>query len=337
MRSALGRPQLPELDIYRAPSPIGIYHRTETAARQAPYKTFGAATARGSLLAHPTFFLLSGRSHPSMGNCQAAEAAAVLIQHPGEGRTERAYLALSAGAVMAANPGHYVAAVIATTPPPATGDAAAAASASAPVKHLKLLRPDDTLLLGRVYRLVSFEGTHARAPEVLREFSSKRHVKLSRVTIKAKDEDEEPKPAAKHRRRRRARGDISGGAANRKDSDRSLAKSQTHHSLHRPTTSRLMPPRIHSPFPSIQVMRQTEDVEPEPEPSPSGPGMEHGQTDDAATADLDAELEAMLPHAALTMEARASEHCRRVTNKKACHDSSRLGGSSRAQCRYLRG
>lgn len=91
-----------------------------------------------------------------MGNCQATEAAAVLIQHPGGGRTERAYWALSAGPVMAANPGHYVAAVIATTPPPA-GDAA---SASAPVKHLKLLRPDDTLLLGRVYRLVSFEGTH---------------------------------------------------------------------------------------------------------------------------------------------------------------------------------
>jgi hypothetical protein len=99
-----------------------------------------------------------------MGNCQAAEAAAVLIQHPGGGRTERAYWALSAGAVMAANPGHYVAAVIATTPPAAAGDA----SASAPVKHLKLLRPDDTLLLGRVYRLVSFEGTvvllHPLAP-----------------------------------------------------------------------------------------------------------------------------------------------------------------------------
>nr|CAB3496775.1 unnamed protein product [Digitaria exilis] len=200
-----------------------------------------------------------------MGNCQAAEAAAVLIQHPGEGRTERAYWALSAGAVMADNPGHYVAAVIATTPPPATGDAAAAASASAPVKHLKLLRPDDTLLLGRVYRLVSFE-------EVLREFSSKRHVKLSRVTIRAKDDDEEPKPAAKHRRRRRrASGDSSRCGGERKDSDRSLAK----------------------------VMRQTEDVEPEPEPSPSGPGTEHGQTDDAATADLDPELEAMLPHAAL--------------------------------------
>jgi hypothetical protein len=94
-----------------------------------------------------------------MGNCQAAEAeaATVLIQHPGGGGTERAYWALSAETVMAANPGHYVAAVI-TTAQPDAGDGAAT-SAAAPVKHLKLLRPDDTLLLGRVYRLVSFEGT----------------------------------------------------------------------------------------------------------------------------------------------------------------------------------
>ena len=98
-----------------------------------------------------------------MGNCQcqAVEVATVLIQHPGGGRTERAYWALSAAAVMAANPGHYVAAVITTTAPqPAAGDGAAASSAPATVKHLKLLRPDDTLLLGRVYRLVSFEGTY---------------------------------------------------------------------------------------------------------------------------------------------------------------------------------
>ncbi|RCV46070.1 hypothetical protein SETIT_9G502900v2 [Setaria italica] len=197
-----------------------------------------------------------------MGNCQAAEVATVLIQHPGGGRTERAYWALSAGAVMAANPGHYVAAVIATTQPAAAGDA----SGSAPVKHLKLLRPDDTLLLGRVYRLVSFE-------EVLREFASKRHVKLSRVTIRAKDEDEEAKPAANRRRRRRARVDSRGaGAGERKESDRSLAK----------------------------VMRQTEEVEPEPEqdPSSSDPSVtKHGHTD--AAADLDAELDALLPHEAL--------------------------------------
>jgi hypothetical protein len=95
-----------------------------------------------------------------MGNCQCqtAEVPTVLIQHPGGGRTERAYWALSAAAVMAANPGHYVAAVITTTAQPAAGDGAAS-SAAATVKHLKLLRPDDTLLLGRVYRLVSFEGT----------------------------------------------------------------------------------------------------------------------------------------------------------------------------------
>ncbi|CAL4913107.1 unnamed protein product [Urochloa decumbens] len=199
-----------------------------------------------------------------MGNCQAAEAAAVLIQHPGGGRTERAYWALSAGSVMAANPGHYVAAVIATTQPAAGGDAASA-SAPVTVKHLKLLRPDDTLLLGRVYRLVSFE-------EVLREFASKRHVKLSRVTVRAKDDEEgEPKPVAKHRRRRRGTGDsrVAGAGERTQESDRSLAK----------------------------VMRQAEE-KPEPtDPSSSvASGTKHGHHADAAAAaaDLDAELEAAL-------------------------------------------
>ncbi|XP_039827297.1 uncharacterized protein LOC120689009 [Panicum virgatum] len=74
---------------------------------------------------------------------------------------------------MASNPGHYVAAVI-------PADAAAAASRSREVKkrRLKLLRPDDTLALGGVYRLVSFE-------EVLREFVSRRHTTLSRVVVVA--------------------------------------------------------------------------------------------------------------------------------------------------------
>jgi hypothetical protein len=105
-----------------------------------------------------------------MGNCQAAEVATVVIQHPGEGLTERAYWALSAGAVMAANPGHYVAAVI-TSPP----DPSSSGTGAAPVKHLKLVRPDDTLLLGRVYRLVSFEGTYAvRFPACPAAASSRR-------------------------------------------------------------------------------------------------------------------------------------------------------------------
>ena len=108
--------------------------------------------------------------HASMGNCQAAETATVLIQHPGGGRTERAYWALSAGAVI-------------TVPQPggAGDDGAASASAAAPVKHLKLLRPDDTLQLGRVYRLVSFEGTSARAARVLHGTGSERAYVLGRV------------------------------------------------------------------------------------------------------------------------------------------------------------
>ncbi|EMS58435.1 hypothetical protein TRIUR3_31717 [Triticum urartu] len=131
-----------------------------------------------------------------MGNCQAADAAAVVIQHPASGRTELAYWSLPAGEVMAANPGHYVAAVI-TAPHAASSEGPGGAP---PVKHLKLLRPDDTLLLGRVYRLVSFEGVTNEIfsidwccaaidrAEVLKEFATKRHVKLSRVMVKAKDE-----------------------------------------------------------------------------------------------------------------------------------------------------
>ncbi|PKA59906.1 hypothetical protein AXF42_Ash015964 [Apostasia shenzhenica] len=111
-----------------------------------------------------------------MGNCQAAEAATVVIQHPG-GRIERIYWSLSASQVMASNPGHYVAVIITSQPAPNSGRTGAAA---APVKHLKLLRPDDTLHIGQVYRLVSFE-------EVLREFSSKKHVRLSRLLIANKE------------------------------------------------------------------------------------------------------------------------------------------------------
>lgn len=93
-----------------------------------------------------------------MGNCQAAEAVAIVIQHPSGGRVERAHGAVSAAAVMAANPGHYVAAVV-----PAALPSMASAPAAPAKRRLKLLRPDDTLVLGGVYRLVSFEGTQRYA------------------------------------------------------------------------------------------------------------------------------------------------------------------------------
>lgn len=81
-----------------------------------------------------------------MGNCQAAEAATVVIEHPGSNKIERIYWSVSARQVMNSNPGHYVALLI---PSP---------TASPNMKHLKLLRPHDTLLIGHVYRLISVEG-----------------------------------------------------------------------------------------------------------------------------------------------------------------------------------
>ncbi|KAI9074562.1 hypothetical protein K1719_043403 [Acacia pycnantha] len=83
-----------------------------------------------------------------MGNCQAAEAATVVIQHPGN-KIERIYWSVSAHHVMNSNPGHYVALVV-TSPNLKSEN-------GAPLKQLKLLRPDDTLLMGQVYRLISFE------------------------------------------------------------------------------------------------------------------------------------------------------------------------------------
>lgn len=89
-----------------------------------------------------------------MGNCQAAEAAAVLIQHPGGSKVDRLYWSVSANEIMSSNPGHYVALVVASP-------AAATTENGLPVKQLKLLRPDDTLVTGQVYRLISFEGTYS--------------------------------------------------------------------------------------------------------------------------------------------------------------------------------
>ncbi|TVU11895.1 hypothetical protein EJB05_45505 [Eragrostis curvula] len=96
-----------------------------------------------------------------MGNCQAAEAATVVVQHPG-GRVERLYWATSAAEVMRANPGHYVA-LVTHRDDAADGvhkkqqaQAGEKPRAAAPrVTRVKLLKPRDTLLLGQAYRLIT--------------------------------------------------------------------------------------------------------------------------------------------------------------------------------------
>ncbi|XP_048560403.1 uncharacterized protein LOC125540922 [Triticum urartu] len=92
-----------------------------------------------------------------MGNCQAAEAAAVVIQHPGDGKVERLHWPTTAADVMRRNPGHYVALVLlhhdsrGVDPDPAVPGGGGGAR----ITKVKLLKPRDTLHLGQVYRLIT--------------------------------------------------------------------------------------------------------------------------------------------------------------------------------------
>jgi len=123
------------------------------------------------------------------------EMGTVVIQHPGN-KVERVYWSVSAHEVMNSNPGHYVAHVV-TSPTSKSEN-------GTPLKQLKLLRPDDTLLIGHAYRLISFEGTivlplHGHGQicrfscwilrlcavlDVLKEFAAKKCVKLGKLLEK---------------------------------------------------------------------------------------------------------------------------------------------------------
>lgn len=74
----------------------------------------------------------------------------MLIQHPG-GKIDRFYWSMSANEVLNLNPGHYVALVVTVR--------AARSENGAPVKKLKLLRPEDSLVIGQVYKLISLQGS----------------------------------------------------------------------------------------------------------------------------------------------------------------------------------
>lgn len=101
-----------------------------------------------------------------MGNCQATDAAAVVIQHPG-GRVERLYWPIPASEVMRNNPGHYVALISLCRLPdeaqqqqqPGQPQGAGGGSEGVRFTRVRLLRPKDTLVIGQVYRLVTSQGT----------------------------------------------------------------------------------------------------------------------------------------------------------------------------------
>ncbi|KAJ7541676.1 hypothetical protein O6H91_10G070200 [Diphasiastrum complanatum] len=102
-----------------------------------------------------------------MGNCQATDAAAAVVEHPG-GRTEKLYWPITARQLMLKNPGHYVAVYAWPT-----------SSTDGPLKpKLKLLPPTAMLCVGNCYRMVSFE-------EVLGEVSETLNGKLKLRTDKS--------------------------------------------------------------------------------------------------------------------------------------------------------
>ncbi|KAF0932602.1 hypothetical protein E2562_010475 [Oryza meyeriana var. granulata] len=106
-----------------------------------------------------------------MGNCQAAEAATVVIQHPG-GRVERLCWSTSAAEVMRANPGHYVA-LVTLRVAEERHDAEGGARRTVRLTRVKLLKPKETLLLGHAYRLITThevtKAVQARKEEKLRK------------------------------------------------------------------------------------------------------------------------------------------------------------------------
>ncbi|XP_074308866.1 uncharacterized protein LOC141643562 [Silene latifolia] len=99
-----------------------------------------------------------------MGNCQTAEVATVEVQHPEKRKSEWILWSISANEVMSSNPGYYVALVV---PRPRGGKNGKSDKDN---NNLKLLRPGDTLHIGQVYRLISFE-------DVIKDFTLKKTTK----------------------------------------------------------------------------------------------------------------------------------------------------------------
>ncbi|XP_018686759.2 uncharacterized protein LOC103998299 isoform X2 [Musa acuminata AAA Group] len=94
-----------------------------------------------------------------MGNCQAAEVATVVIQHPG-GRVERLYWPTSAADVMKSNPGYHVALVTLYVSETKT-DGGGGGAGTVRFTRVRLLKPRDMLLLGQVYRLITSQVAKA--------------------------------------------------------------------------------------------------------------------------------------------------------------------------------
>ncbi|XVE85016.1 hypothetical protein DITRI_Ditri17bG0058600 [Diplodiscus trichospermus] len=109
-----------------------------------------------------------------MGNCQAIDAAALVIQHPC-GRIERLYWPIPASEVMRMNPGHYVSLII---PLPVSEEENKDQNHTVRFTRVKLLRPSDTLALGHAYRLITSQ-------EVMKVLRAKKYAKTKRQQLES--------------------------------------------------------------------------------------------------------------------------------------------------------
>ncbi|KAK1381458.1 Tetratricopeptide repeat protein like [Heracleum sosnowskyi] len=115
-----------------------------------------------------------------MGNCQAIDAAALVVQHP-DGRLERMYWSVCVSEVMKMNPGHYVSLII---PLPVEGEEnLKEKEKTVQFTRVKLLRPSDRLVLGKAYRLVTSQ-------EVMRVLREKKYAKMNRNLREMDTEDQ---------------------------------------------------------------------------------------------------------------------------------------------------
>ncbi|XVE92494.1 hypothetical protein REPUB_Repub01dG0102100 [Reevesia pubescens] len=110
-----------------------------------------------------------------MGNCQAIDAAALVIQHPC-GRIERLYWSIPASEVMRMNPGHYVSLII----PLPVSDEGNQDNRTVHFTRVKLLRPSDTLSLGHAYRLFTSQ-------EVMKVLRAKKYAKMKRQQLESNE------------------------------------------------------------------------------------------------------------------------------------------------------
>ncbi|KAG5062021.1 hypothetical protein AAZX31_02G029000 [Glycine max] len=109
-----------------------------------------------------------------MGNCQAVDAAVLVIQHPC-GKIERLYWPVTASEVMRTNPGHYVSLIIPLPVPPQEQNQE---QKTVRFTRVKLLRPNETLNLGHAYRLITTQ-------EVMKVLKAKKHAKTKKPLAEA--------------------------------------------------------------------------------------------------------------------------------------------------------